>query len=230
MTRMWALKGVILCGVMGLICLPALAESNLCYNGSFTVPNDPFDGWNINYEWTGNSKLMNNHNKISFLPEFKGKKNVMRITSLTAADKDTKVETSLMEYEAGARYKCTLDHYGELTGGEPVRVFFLGYAWRPGIAPTEVPQLMDMRRVYKSEFGAGTGAAWKTVTATLPGPQISELAYKNLKKVRYMTVMILMASEDCLGRSYIANVKVVKLTDKYKVTKGPSKPASGDDD
>ncbi len=223
MTKTKRLMGLILCGVLGWACLPVLAELNLCDDCSFANPQDPLDGWNYNYEWSGISKLMDNHKKISFLPSFKGKKNVLHMTS---GGRDTKVETAVMEYEPGARYKCTFDFYGVMTGAEPVKVFFLGYALRPGIAPAEVAQLRELRRVYKGMTVSAGDPSWKTITVTLPDEKVSELAAGHLKKVRYMTVMMLMLADSCFGDAYITNVKVVKMAEKYKVTKEALKPSS----
>jgi hypothetical protein len=216
--------GAVLCGVLGLTGLTAPAQSNLCYNGAFNASQGPLDGWNVNYEWTGNSKYAGNHYNASFLPEFKGRKNVLKM--VVPKDVEAKVETPLMEYETGARYKCTFDLYTEVD----LRVLFLGYNWRPGIAPGEAPKLQDMRRIYKGDaLSVVGGAGWKTMTVTFPHEQISELAYSHLKKVRYVTVMLFVpGATGYVGNYYMANVKVVKLPVKCKVTKGAVK--SGADD
>jgi hypothetical protein len=226
MTRLKWVGGVVLCGVMGLASLPALAQVNLCPNGSFNCKTNPIEGWNLNYVWTENSKYTDNHTYASFLPEYKGRKNVLKIR--VPKQIESKVETPLMEYEPGDRYKCTFDLYADV--GE-VRMLFLGYNWRPGIAPGEAPKLEDMRRIYKGDATSTSGAAWKTVTVVFPHEQISELAYSHLKKVRYVTVMLFVpGATDYVGDFYLANVKVVKLPGKSKVTKGATKPNSADDD
>jgi len=216
---------VVLCSVMGLACLPAIAETNLCYNGSFTSTKDPLDGWNFNYEWTGNSKGAGNQNNVSFVPEFKGRRNVFKM--VVPRNYESKVETPLMEYEVGARYKCTFDLYADV--GE-VRLLFLGYNLRPGIAPGDEPKLQDMRRIYKGDAISTRGAAWKSVTITFPHEQISELAYSHLKKVRYVTVMLFVpGGTDYSGSFYITNVKVVKLPEPCKVTKTAPKSSADDE-
>jgi hypothetical protein len=230
MTRTEWMGGAVLWGVMGLACLTAQAQSNMCHNGSFTSTstNGPLDGWNINYAWTENSIYAANHTRISYLPEFKGKKNVMQIGMVD----ESKFETPLVPYEPGARYKCTFDFYSQTvydrTSEGSARVLFLGYAWRPGMAPNEAPKLQDMRRIYKGDPVSARGASWKTVTVTFPHEQISELAWNHLKKVRYVTVMVLFPSPT-VGNAYITNVKMVKLADKCKVTKGPVKPSVDDE-
>jgi hypothetical protein len=221
MTRLQTLGVMVLSAGLGLAALPGVAESNLCYNGSFTASTDPLDGWNVNYEWTGNVKGSGNHKNVSFLPEFKGRRNVLKM--VVPRNYESKVETPLMEYEPGARYKCTFDLYADV--GD-VRILFLGYNWRPGIAPNDEPKLQDLRRIYKGDAISTSGASWKPVTVTFPHEQISELAYSHLKKVRYATVMLFVpGGTDYAGSFYMANVKVVKLPDQAKVTKNAPKSA-----
>jgi hypothetical protein len=206
---------VVLCGVVGVFSLQAAAESNLCYNGSFTSKNGSFDGWNLNFEWSGNVKHLGNHKNVSFLPEYKGRRNVLKM--VVPKNYESRVETPLMEYEPGDRYQCTFDLYADV--GE-VRVLFLGYNWKPGIDPATTPSLPDMRRIYKGDAISTSGASWKTVTVTFPHEEISQLAYSHLKKVRYVTTMMFVpGATEYVGTFYMANVKVVKLPGKCKVTK-----------
>jgi hypothetical protein len=225
MSRLKWLGVVVVWGVVGLASLPAIAQSNLCYNGSFTSSKDPLDGWNFDYDWTGNVNMAGNHKNVSFLPEFKGRRNVFKM--VVPKNYESKVETPLMKYEPGARYKCTFDLYADV--GE-VRLLFLGYNWRPGIEPGEEPKLQDMRRIYKGEAVSARGASWKPITVTFPHEQISELAYSHLKKVRYVTVMLLVpGATEYVGNFYIANVKVTKLAEKYTVSKNAAKSPAGDE-
>jgi len=139
---------------------------------------------------------------------------------------EAKVETPLMAYEPGDRYKCTFDLYAECD----VKVLFLGYNLKPGIAPGEAPKLQDMRRLYKGEAIRVVGAAWKSVTVAFPHEEISEVAYSHLKKVRYVTVMLFVpGATGYSGNYYIANMKVVKLPMKCKVTKSAVKPSVDDE-
>ncbi|MEI8138494.1 MAG: hypothetical protein WCI03_01355 [bacterium] len=226
MTRMKWIGGVMLCGIMGLASLPVLAESNLCPNGSFNCKTNPIEGWNVNYAWMGNSKYTDNHTYASYLPEYKGRRNVLKMKVPRSIE--SKVETPLMKYEPGDRYKCTFDLYADV--GE-VRMLFLGYNWRPGIAAGEAPKIEDMRRIYKGDATSTSGASWKTVTVVFPHEQISELAYSHLKKVKYVTVMLFVpGGTDYVGDFYLTNVKVVKLPGKCTVTKGATKPGSDDND
>lgn len=225
MTLVKWMGGVVLGGAMGLACLSASAETNLCYNARFTSGTDPLDGWNLNFDWTGNTKYEGNHLNASFLPEYKGRKNVLKMA--VPKEIEARVETPIMEYEPGDRYQCTFDFLPDVG---VVRVLFLGYTWRPGVAPNEAPKLQDMRRIYKGDAQMVKGAAWKTVTVTFPHEQISELAYSHLKKVRYVTVMwIVPGATGYSGAYYISNLKVVKLPTKCKVTKGPVKPSDDEE-
>ena len=198
---------VVMAGFTGMA---ALAQSNLCSNGSFTSANDPLEGWNIHYEFTGSSVYMNNHNTISFVPEHQGRKRLLGM----AKTYENKVETKLIPFEQGARYQCTLEVLGEAA----VRVHFNGYNWRPGIAPSGDPQLKDMRLVYKGEAWSGASASWKTVTVSLPREQISQEADSHLKKVRFITVEVLVPAGGEGKGTYITNVKVTRIG-TYKVRK-----------
>ncbi len=209
-----------LCGVLALGCLPAAGQSNYCYNGSFNSSKGPLDGWNLNYDWTENSKQIGNHKLASYLPEFKGRKNVLKMA--VPGGYESKVETALIAYQPGDRYKCTFDLYTEKVG---LRVLFLGYSLRPGIAPGDEPKLQDLRRVYKGDAGEGGGASWKPVSVAFPHEQISELAYSHLKKIRYITVLMYVPGGTLPdpGVFYLANVKIEKLSGKCKVTKRAAK-------
>jgi len=211
--------GIAWIGMVWLAGLPAAAQSNLCYNGSFTSTKDPFEGWNLNYDWTGNSKQMGNHTHASFLAEYNGRRNVLKM--VVPGGYEGRVETPLIACEPGARYKCTFDLYADV--GE-VRMLFQGYTWRPGIAPNEAPKLQELRRIYKGDAVGTHGASWKPMTVIFPHEQISELAYNHLKKVRFMTVLIFVPGGTFgPGTFYISNMKIVKLPDKYKVIKGSLK-------
>jgi hypothetical protein len=215
--------GLVLGGLV-LTIAPAMAESNLCPNGSFTSTNNPFEGWGLDYDWSGNSKQMGNHKNVSFLPEYKGRSNVLKM--VVPAGYESKVETPIMEYDPGDRYKCTFDLYTDVVG---MRLLFLGYALAPGVPPSELPKFSDLRRIYKGDTVESKGASWKSMTVIFPHEQISELAYKHLKKVRYMTVMMFVPGALFgAGTFYISNVKIVKLPGKCKVMKSASK-SSGDE-
>ena len=197
--------------VLSLACGAAVAaetESNLCCNGSFNSPKGALDGWNVNYEWMGNSYFMKNHEHISVLPLFQGRKNVLWVNPPLQA----RVESTPIPIEKGVRYRCTLDLLAP-----DVRFYFNCYKWEPGITPHPEPHIKELRRIYKSEpYTGGSGGGWKTITFDLPMEELSELAYNHYKEVRYATVYMTRYR----GGFHVANVKVVKLPGTYKVVKG----------
>ena len=196
--------------VLSFICAVTAAaqtESNLCFNGSFDSPNGALDGWNVNYEWMNNVHFMKNHEHVSVLPVFQGKKNVLWMNP----PEQGRVESKPLPIELGARYKCTLDLLSP-----DVIFYFNCYKWEPGIAPHPEPKLSELRRIYKSElYTGGSGGGWKTITFYLPMEQISEVAYDHYKYVRFATVYLTRYR----GGFHVANVKVVKLPGTYKVVK-----------
>jgi hypothetical protein len=191
-------------------------ETNLCFNGSFDNPKGALTGWNVNYEWMNNSHFMKNHEWVSVLPSYQGKRNVLWMNPPTQG----RVESKLFPVEKGARYHCTLD-----LNAPDVRFYFKGYKWEPGIAPHSEPKLSEMREVYRSEnFTGGSGGSWKTITFNMPMEEISELAYKHYKDVRFATVYMTRYR----GGFHVANVRVIKLPGTYKVGQTPAaKPTTG---
>ena len=191
-------------------------ESNVCYNSSFDSEKGHFDGWNIDFDWTANKHQMGNHLNASYLPEFKGKKNVLKM--IVPSGYESKVETPLIRYKSGERYKCTFDIYIDDVS---MKVLFQGYNLKPGIPPSDKPLLQDMRRVYKAENIDVKGAAWKTVSVEFPMPQVSELAFSHLQKVRYLTVLMYVPGATYgAGNFYLSNLRVTKLLGPVKVKKG----------
>ena len=223
--RLKGMVGLVAGGLMSLGVLPAPAESNLCPNASFDAAKSPLEGWGVNYDWTGNSKQMGNQDNISVLPEFQGRRHVLKVG--VPKDYESKVETPLIAYEPGARYTCTFDLYEDVGS---VRILFLGYNWRPGVAPSDEPKHQDMRRLYKGDvIETHKGAAWKTVSVTFPHEEISELAYNHLKKVRYVTLFLFVpGATGFSGNFYISNLKMVKLPGKCKVRKGSIKSSGSE--
>ena len=181
------------------------SQQNLCYNGTFDVPDKPLDGWMIDYRWTGNSHYAANHTRISALASHKGKRNVMRIKG----GAETKVESAAIPFEQGARYQCTLN----LMGSMP-HVYFSGYKWKPGVRPYEKPHLGDLRRIYKSQFRnhkvAGGSGGWKKVTFEFPLKNPSKQARKHLKYLRQFTVYIILV-DGTGGETYVDNVVVKRI-------------------
>lgn len=212
-------KGAVwLCGVVLVSALRAApAETNYCYNSDFTSAKGPLDGWNIDYDWTLIKKQTGNAKNASVLPMFRAKERVLKMA--VPSGYETKVETPLIPYEPGDRYQCTFDILVE--NNLEVHILFLGYNLKPGISPNEPPKLQNLRRVYKAEYVAATGAAWKTMRVTIPNETISPVAYSHLKKVRYITVFMFVPGSTYLrdGNFYVSNLKIVKLPEKVKVTK-----------
>lgn len=193
------------------------AESNVCYNSSFDSEKGNFDGWNIDFDWTGNKHQMGNHQNVSYLPEFKGKRNVLKMK--VPSGYESKVETPLIQYKMGERYKCTFDILIEDVN---MKILFQGYSLKPGIPPSDKPLMQDMRRTYKAEnIDASKGASWKTVTVEFPMAQVSELASTHLKKVRYITVLMYVPGATYgAGNFYISNMRITKLPAPFTVKKG----------
>ncbi|MEI7945398.1 MAG: hypothetical protein WCJ02_01815 [bacterium] len=191
-------------------------ESNVCYNSSFDSEKGNFDGWNINFDWTANSHQTGNHLNVSYLPEFKGKKNVLKMK--VPAGYESKVETPLIPYKMGDRYKCTFDIFIEDVN---LKILFQGYNLKPGIPPSDKPLMQDLRRSYKAEnIDAAKGASWKTVTVEFPMLQVSETAATHLKKVRYITVLMYVPGATYgAGNFYVSNMKITKLPVPFTVKK-----------
>jgi hypothetical protein len=210
---------ILICALFSLaMTLSSMAvESNVCYNSSFDSAKGNFDGWNIDFDWTANKHQMGNHQNVSFLPEFKGKRNVLKMK--VPSGYESKVETPLIPYKMGDRYKCTFDILIEDVN---LKVLFQGYSLKPGIPPSDKPLMQDMRRTYKAEnIDASKGAAWKTMSVEFPMPQISELASTHLKKVRYITVLMYVPGATYgAGNFYLSNVRITKLPGQVTVKKG----------
>jgi hypothetical protein len=192
------------------------AESNVCYNSSFDSEKGNFDGWNLNFDWTANSHQAGNHLNASYLQEFKGKRNVLKMK--VPSGYESKVETPLIPYKMGDRYKCTFDILIEEVN---LKILFQGYNLKPGIPPSDKPLMQDLRRSYKAEnIDAAKGAAWKTVTVEFPMAQVSETAATHLKKVRYITVLMYVPGATYgAGNFYVSNMKITKLPVPFTVKK-----------
>lgn len=226
MTRMKAwVAAVVLGGMLAGGAWPATAGANLCYNAGLNSTNGALDGWGVDYDWTDNDKQVGNVKNVSVLPEYAGRRNVIRIA--VPRNFESKIETPLIPYEPGARYSCTFDILTE--GNVSLRTLFLGYNLRPGIPPSEGQQRFpDMRRIYKGEASDVRAPSWKTMTVVFPHEEISELAYGHLKKVRYVTAFwFVPGATEFSGTFYLANVRVEKLPGKVKVSNAPQRAGAG---
>ena len=204
-------------GLVATVSLWAKAESNLCFNADFSNTNNALEGWNVNYQWEGNSHYMNNHQTISVLPEHQGRKHVLCIRP----GEQSKVECKLIKYEPGARYRATLDVLGGASSPNGnTHIYFTGYKWLPGVAPYDEPELKDMRRAFKGAYWGGDHVhPWKTITIEFPFKEVSTLEYKSLKYIRYFTLYVVANPPE---PTYISNIKIVKLSDTYTVKKDAS--------
>jgi hypothetical protein len=191
-------------------------DSNLCYNSDFSSEKGHFDGWTVDFDWTGNSHWQGNALNVSFLPEFKGKQNVLKMK--VPKGYESKVETPLVAYKTGERYKCTFDICVE---DVTMKMRVNGYSFKPGIRPYDPPKLQDMRPVYRTEQMDVNRGAWRTVSMEFPNnSQISQTAYNHLKKVRYISVLTYVPGETYgAGNFYIANMRIVKLPGEVKIKK-----------
>jgi len=213
MRQIFFIAGIVLS--MSLNLLSQALDLNCCYNGNFDSEKGNLDGWNLNYDWTGISLQQGNHLNASFLPEFRGKKNVMHMK--VPDGYESKIECPLIAYETGDRYKCTFDIYVE---GVNMKMLFNGYNYKPGIRPSENPQLQDLRRIYKTEqMDMKKGARWQTVTMYFPNKsQISSTAYSHLKKVRYICIFLYVPGHTYgSGNFYLSNVRITKVPGKVTV-------------
>ena len=181
--------------------------ANLCFNGKFEQGTNGLDGWTFDYQWEGNSHYMQNHTRISVLRSFEGRSDVLFINGASA---ETKVESKPIVFEMGARYRCSL----LLKGSTMPHIYFSGYKWQPGIRPYEDPHIGDLRKIYKSEFRnhqiTGGPGGWKRVSFEFPLPNLSELALKHLKEVRFLTVYAVVVDTG-KGTAYIDDVEVTRV-------------------
>jgi len=190
-----------------LIAAPAFAATpvNLLENGNFDDPQDPFKGWMVDYAWTGNSVYMGNKSRVSLLPRDGMKKNVLQI--MPKQGSESKVESQLIPYEYGARYRCKMDIKANVKNKYgPTRVYFAGYRWLPGIRPHETPYPGETRMVYKSKAETGFPGSWKTISFDFPMQKLSSAAKKHLRQVRFISVYVWTAQG-----AWVDNVKVYKL-------------------
>ena len=198
------------------------ADPNLCFNADFTHTNSPLEGWNYDYQWEGNSHYMGNHNTVSVIPEQKGRRHVLCINPTW----QSKVESKPIKLEPGFRYRCTIEILGggaNADGSE--RFYFNGYQFAPGVAPYDDPELKDLRRILKSDPWVGAHVrSWRAVTFDFPHKEVSDLEGKHLKKCRYITAKFLASSGE---PTYIANIKIVKLNETYKVKKPAPETSEG---
>lgn len=207
-----------------LICFSAAhayAGKNLVFNGGFDDPACPLNGWNYNYVWLGNRHYMNNHEKVSVVPIEGSKRNVLCLwkrTGISGVYDEVKVESKPIPFEFGSRYRLTLD---ARTTEPRARIYFIGYKWKPGIAPHPDPELWELRKIFKGKLlyfeSTKTGPmsmvpkSWKTASTDFPMKDLSKLSLQHLEEVKFLTVHIIVVHGGETGKLYIDNVKVEKI-------------------
>ena len=180
------------------LCLKA---EDLIENGTFDHVDGDLEGWVTDYEWTGNKYYVANKERVSVEPEESGKKKVVKITP--AGDAGAKMECIPIPFEAGFRYKASLD-----VKGGPYRIYFAGYKWQPGIRPHESPEIGELRMIYKSKATSSQSGSWKREELALPGVELSPQAIAHLKHVRFVTLYVWF-----MKPGYVDNVTVERMPD-----------------
>ncbi len=176
------------------------ADKNLCFNGTFDFEGNPLEGWITDYRQVGNSWYMENHHKVQSVEREGTKRDVAKLSM--GGDAGAKMESRPIPFEQGSRYECTMDFKGDGI----CRVYFAGYKWKPGIRPHENPEIGELRPLYKSKANTAGGSAWKTITLDMPMKEISPLADKHLKPVRFITLYVYTT-----GTAFVDNVKISKI-------------------
>lgn len=184
----------------GLFCLvlSARAGENLCVNGDLEDPEDPFKGWTIDWDWTGNHYNKDNKKMVELVKKDGLKHNVLKIGKEDG--KENCFMAPLVKYEYGKRYRVSFDFRSEQA--KSCRIYVKGFKWKSGIRPYENPHPGDLQLLYRgnaitangkkdtgSETGSRTSSSWTRVTTYFPLKEFNDLspaAKKRLKYVRYM--------------------------------------------
>jgi hypothetical protein len=173
---------------------------NLIENGTFDDPANPLKGWITDYEWTKNKYDQPNKDHVIVVDKEGDHKKVVFLKAENA-----KMETVPMPFEPGFRYRCKLD---VKKGEYPMRIYFAGYKWKPGIRPHEKPEIWELRKIYESNSPEAVKGAWCKAETQLPGPKLSDAAKNMLKDVRFFTLYIWTGSP-----AYVDNVLIEKVPD-----------------
>ena len=175
---------------------------NLCFNGTFDHSDGPLTGWMCDYQWLNNKHYMDNHEKISAQARESTRQHVARMVS--TSDAGVKMECKPIPFELGYRYTCKM----KIKGG-PLRIYFAGYKWKPGVRPHEGPEPGELRTIYKSKAYTEEVSGWKTITLKLPGVEMSPLAIKHLKPVRFITIYVWTT-----GTLHVDDVEITRVEDR----------------
>lgn len=192
-------------GIVGLGCLMATAviAENLLPNGSF---DDALNGWQYQYERQGESHYFDNHRYVSVVPRENGRGTVLRLNVATQYLADVpgvKVDSHPVPVERGGRYR--LSAWARSTGPD-LRLYAVGYKWRPGVEPHANPSLYELRKCYNfapvifGPVGAGTsaglvpGAAWKKADGVFPDvdpKELKDLQQKLFNDVQFLVIHVI---------------------------------------
>jgi hypothetical protein len=191
------------------------ASSNLMINGSCDDPENPFKYWTYDYK-EGGSNYADNDKYVSMLPNYDGKKNVIKmvITEGIGMGQGVLVDSPFVPFEQGCRYRFTVS----FQASGPYHMYVMGYLWKPGVKPYANPSLFDLRPRYKGTFntvddrGVRVGA-WTKVVREWPEKQLSNLAMPIVKDVKLMSLHICGITGK--GEIYLKDLFVEKLPDKY---------------
>lgn len=178
---------------------PGRAQS-LIENGTFEDSADPFKGWIVDYAWTKNKYYAENKDHVTVVDKVDG-----RSRAVFLGKEECKMETVPMPFEAGFRYRCRLE---VKKGKYPMRIYFAGYKWKPGIRPHEKPEIWELANIYRGNAAEPTGSTWCQMETQLPGKQLSDTAKSMLQQVRFLTLYIWTGSP-----AYVDNVVIEKIPD-----------------
>lgn len=214
-------------------CIAFSAETaNLMINGNCEDPENPLKYWTV--EYPNNQNYINNLKYFKLLPEFGGKKNVIRLVTTNDPGyggfpqywAGTVVDSPLIPFEQGCRYRFSFN----IMASSPYHIYTIGYGFKPGLKPYEHPVLDDMRMAYKGGICEQTAkkGSWTKVDYDWPDKQLSQNGMKATKNIAYMSLHMINITQ--IGEVFIKDVTCVKLPDGYtggKITDDEKKPATG---
>jgi hypothetical protein len=182
--------------------LAALLAVSTAHAGDSLIPNGTFDhedgdltGWITDYAFSGNSHYMGN----------KGRVKVERGAAVfkAAGDAGVKMECIPIAFEKGYKYTAEL----KIKSSDMSRVYFAGYKWKPGIRPHDMPELGELRMIYKSKADTSARKTMSRMKIQLPGVKLSSAAKSHLKHVRFITLYVWMRKEGSIDDVRITRTK-----------------------
>ncbi|MDD5520444.1 MAG: hypothetical protein PHI84_06475 [Kiritimatiellae bacterium] len=213
----------IICSFVCTTFVMAATTSNLMINGSCDNPENPWKYWTYDYTPMQNENYAQNTKYVSMLPEFAGKKNVIKmVINDDKGYKDqpmwwigVKVDSPLIPFEQGCRYRFSISVMASAT----YHIYVMGYQFKPGVKPYENPSLFDMRLRYKGDFNREgdkkvSSKGWDRIIRDFPAPQLSKVAMQNIKAVKYISLHCIGITSK--GEMYLKDLVVEKLSEGYK--------------